>query len=115
MSEPERFYVTKCNARSPHVHRHCFLCDEDVKRLGFIVLELCCHGCGQSVWLFYDWPVPEKSNQEELALKLLENFEGRHKHCFVNGPPELIASRCPPIRTFQSYVDLRGLTLDRRP
>lgn len=84
---------------SPQVHLH-FLTDEDeYVRLGYGKMELCCHGCGQSVLVLYD---KSKSKRQHLALR--NNFKKRHSGC----PNKQYDSKCPNYRSSIEVLDVRS-------
>lgn len=80
---------------APQVHLH-FL--TDAMDIGYEKVEICCHGCGTSVLLYYSDDAKPKAN-----CRLRDNFLALHRDC----PNVKYESWCPNYRSSFHRVDLR--------
>lgn len=84
---------------SPQVHLH-FLTKEkeEYKELGYGKVEIVCHGCGESLLVYY-----MDDNHNELRLQVRDEFVHRHIKC----PNRQYEMACPDWRTSFKVMDLR--------
>jgi hypothetical protein len=91
---------------APQVHLHFLTDDLEYSYIGFSKVEICCHGCGESVLVYYDTPGKDDTRHIELR----DSFTMKHKHC----PDRNYEERCPNFRTRIEVVDLRDVPSRRR-
>lgn len=96
---PECFHTTEYITKSPQIHIHFLTEDASYKELGYGTMELCCHGCGQSLLLYYNDLTMRKKN----PIPMKTAFKKAHKDC----PNFDYEERCPPIRLGIEVKDLR--------
>lgn len=84
---------------APQIHMHFLTDPEEVLRCGFGKVELVCHGCGDSLLLYYtDTSNPTKH------MKVRNSFVKKHRDCpdFGDG------HHCCNFRSNFSVIDLRA-------
>lgn len=91
---------------SPQVHLHFLTDDLEYSYIGFSKVEICCHGCGESVLVYYD--VPGKEDTRHIELR--DQFTTKHRRC----PGRDYEERCPNFRTKMEVIDLRDAPSRRR-
>lgn len=84
---------------SPQLHLHFLTEQEEHASLGYLKLELCCHGCGASTLIYYH--EVEGTAPRHVALK--DAFEKSHKMCPNRNYEEL----CPNYRSSFKVIDMR--------
>lgn len=86
--------------QSPQVHLH-FLTDEYEHSLtGFWKVELCCHGCGQALLVYYTTP---RGRAVGAQAAIRARFERQHRSC-----PNRRGDRvCLDYRSRVDLLDLR--------
>lgn len=83
----------------PQVHIH-FLTEQwEYERLGFMKAELCCHGCGHSVLLYY----LEVDEDDTRHMDFRNRFLEKHSRC----PNRGYESVCPNYRSSFEVMDFR--------
>ena len=85
---------------SPQIHLHFLTGEDEHKALGFGRVELCCHGCGESLLVLYD------DSGKKGHLKLKRDFRKKHEHCPNHGAG--YAGYCPNYRSSFQVADLRA-------
>jgi len=90
----------------PQVHVHFLTDDLEYSYIGFSKVEICCHGCGEAVLVYYD--APGKDDTRHIELR--DSFVKKHKLCPNRGYDEL----CPNARSKMEVVDLRDAPPRRR-
>lgn len=90
---------------SPQVHLHYLTDDEEFTHLGYGRMEMCCHGCGTSLLVFY----PERlSRRQQLSIR--NGFEKKHVKC----PNRNYERHCSNYRSAFQLLDLRVKQTRRR-
>ena len=89
-----------CIKGVPQVHLH-FLTDEgevDAR------VELCCHGCGASILLYY-WEDAKRMTKQRMTKhqQIRDGFVRKHDHC----PNREYERNCPNYRSSFETIDLR--------
>lgn len=85
---------------SPQVHIHFLTDDLECSYIGYRKVELCCHGCGESLLVYYGTS-PEETDKRHNELR--DGFISKHKIC----PNRDYENRCPNFRTKFEIADLR--------
>jgi hypothetical protein len=83
---------------APQVHLHFLTDEEEYKQLGYGKVELCCHGCGASLLMYYT----ESQAQRRAHLKVRDDFVKSHGKC-----PRVVGGHCHNWRSTFSVVDIR--------
>lgn len=83
---------------APQIHIHLLTTDEEFKERGWGTHEICCHGCGASLLIYFD------NNDSSLLSLPRRIFFEEHKNC----PDFGYATWCPGYRTKFYSLDLRG-------
>lgn len=92
---------------SPQVHIHFLTGSEEMMELGYGKIELCCHGCGNSLLVLYVEPeADDEVNPDTRHLKFRDEFHQKHKLCPDRGYDRM----CPNQRSKFDVVDLRTTT-----
>lgn len=84
---------------APQVHVHFLTEEPEFRMLGYNKLELCCHGCGASLLVYYDHPTEEHHNH----LQIRDSFVESHKRC----PNRGYENWCPNERFSFGFLDIR--------
>lgn len=92
-----------CMGNSPQVHLHFLTEPFEAQLCGFHKLELCCHGCGESILVYYYEPGTEEALGPE-HLKARDEFVQAHEACQNRG----YENHCPNYRSSTKILDLRG-------
>lgn len=88
---------------APQVHLHFLTEDLEYSFIGFSKIELCCHGCGESVLIYYDKYAKDEADTK-VSLEIRDSFTSKHKRC----PNRNYEERCPNFRTKFDIIDLRA-------
>jgi hypothetical protein len=91
---------------APQVHLHFFSDEEEYEALGYGKLELCCHGCGTALLVYYT--ENEKTDLEQ-HVRIRDAFTEGHKECVNRGYEHV----CPEHRSSIAVLDMR--TTSKRP
>lgn len=84
----------------PHVHIHFLTDKQEYAELGYGKVELCCHGCGASLLMYYS----DSPAQRRAHLKVRDDFMARHTRC-----PHVISNgHCSNWRSKFEFVDIRN-------
>jgi hypothetical protein len=83
---------------APQIHLHFLTGEAEHKDFGFGRVELCCHGCGESLLVFYD------GSGKRGHMKLKKEFEAKHLKCPNHG----YSNWCPNYRSEFLTADLRS-------
>jgi hypothetical protein len=86
---------------APQVHLHFLTGPEEYRDLGYGRVELCCHGCGAGLLVYYNESADGPGHASHL--KLTDEFASKHTGCKNRG----FEKRCPPYRSSMSLADLR--------
>ncbi len=86
-------------SEAPQIHLHFLTDSSEFDLTNFLKAEICCHGCGTSVLLYYG----EQSNTDTRHLVLKDEFVKSHKSC----PNRKYEDNCPNFRSTVSIVDIR--------
>ena len=87
---------------APQIHLHFLTDKEEYALLGYGKVELCCHGCGASLLMYYI----EGSAQQRAHLKVRDEFQKVHQRC----PMILSPGHCHNWRSRFDIVDIRKST-----
>lgn len=90
---------------SPQVHLHFLTEEKEFTENGYGRLELCCHGCGESLLVLY-----RDEGSRSAHLKVRDEFHKKHKTC----PDRNYAESCPDYRRSSGVVDLRAARFTRK-
>ena len=82
----------------PQIHFHFLSSNEDFQKYKYGRLELCCHGCGASLLVYYTLKTPETLKQYVKVL-----FIELHQNC----PNRDYENDCPNYRDHFLVLDLR--------
>lgn len=102
----------------PHIHLHCFTSDKEVESGLDGVSELCCHACGDSLYLIYSQEVIAKYPDGVPIMGDMKNtFVGQHQRCAdlpvdIGGTLvqcEEFKDICPTYRRNTKTVDISNL------
>ncbi len=91
---------------SPQIHLHFLTENWEEKMLGYAKLEVCCHGCGESILVYYS---DEEFGQRHMNVK--NEFVALHENC----PDHGYETYCPNWRSKMDVVDLRNPNLTKTP
>jgi hypothetical protein len=84
----------------PQIHLH-FLTDKtEYDELGYGRVELCCHGCGCSLLMYYT----ESHSQHRAHVKVRDIFVESHRGC----RRKTFGRHCPNWRSRFDFVDIRS-------
>jgi len=83
----------------PQVHLHFLTEEEEYSELGYGKVEVVCHGCGDSILIYYN----EGSGYDSKHLKVRDSFAAKHQHC----PNKQFEEHCPDYRSGFKVIDLR--------
>ena len=89
----------------PHIHLHVWYSDQEHKEQGYNVVEICCHGCAQSLLIWFD----DKVNKQ-LQLEYETQFKEKHRAC----PNFGYHAYCPNFRVYVQTIDLRTTIVPKR-
>ncbi|HEY3452347.1 MAG TPA: hypothetical protein VGK67_38745 [Myxococcales bacterium] len=95
------FMETDYLADAPQVHLHFLTGPDEYRELGYGRVELCCHGCGAAMLVYYNDSTDGSGRASHLALT--DDFAEKHCAC-VNRHFE---SSCPAYRSAVGITDLR--------
>lgn len=94
---------------APQVHLHFLTEDLEYSFIGFSKIELCCHGCGESVLIYYDKYAKDEADSK-TSIEIRDSFTEKHKSC----PNRDYEERCPNFRTKFDIIDLRAAAPKKR-
>lgn len=95
------FMETDYLADMPQVHLHFLTGPDEYRELGYGRVELCCHGCGRALLVYYNNSVD--AGGKAIHLAVTNEFAERHCDC-VNRHFE---RSCPAYRSAVAITDLR--------
>ena len=93
------FMETDYLSDAPQVHLHFLTGPQEYQEQGFGRVELCCHGCGGALLVYYN----DSADGARSHLKVTDEFAERHLRCQNRS----FEKRCPPYRSSMGVVDLR--------
>lgn len=85
---------------APQVHLHFLTDEEEYEALGYGKLELCCHGCGTALLVYY---TDHEKTDLDRHVRIRDAFTDGHREC-TNRSYEHC---CPEHRSSMSVVDMR--------
>lgn len=68
---------TKYEETCPWIHFHYAKDDQAAERDGFTEIELCCHGCGVSLWVTLPFPGTDEIMEQTKEIRAA--FKGNHE------------------------------------
>lgn len=80
------------------VHLHFLTNEWEWDLIGYGKAELCCHGCGASLLIYFD-----KSSGADVHTRITNRFKLGHSGC----PDHGYQKECPNYRSSFSFLDLR--------
>jgi hypothetical protein len=83
---------------TPQVHLHFLTGEQEYDEIGFGKVELCCHGCGEAVLLYYT-----EEDPSDRCLEFRDQFTQKHANCQNHG----FEKWCPDYRSSTSTKDMR--------
>lgn len=83
---------------APHIHLHFLTSEDEFKELCYSKVEMCCHGCGASVLVYY-----RDTDNVDRQTQTRDEFTQLHSKC----PNHNYQSTCPDWRTSTRIIDLR--------
>jgi hypothetical protein len=89
-------------ADKPQVHIHFLTGADEYEQQGYGKLELCCHGCGEALLLYFTESCDPASGQEGVGFR--KAFAEAHAAC----PNRGYERRCPNYRSAVAVVDVRS-------
>ena len=95
------FMETDYLADAPQVHLHFLTGPEEYRELGYGRVELCCHGCGAALLVYYNDSADGPGRASHL--RLTDQFAREHLGCKNRG----FEKRCPAYRSSMGLADLR--------
>ncbi len=98
-------YLMDC----PHIHIHHWSTEEECRQIGYVLTELCCHGCHSSLLINHGFE--DKPPQEGFPVlkSVCDKFQFKHKNCAIRGIRYDMF--CSAIRFNTTTLDLRGISL----
>lgn len=90
----------------PQVHLHFLTDEEEYSRLRYGKVEIVCHGCGESILVYYN----EETGHTSKHLKVRDSFSAKHQKC----PNKKFEEHCPNYRASFKVVDLRVKSRTKR-
>lgn len=85
---------------APQVHLHFLTDEEEYEALGYGKLELCCHGCGTALLVYY---TENEKTDLERHVRIKSAFTEGHKECANRGYEHV----CPGHRSSVTVLDMR--------
>jgi len=95
------FMETDYLSDAPQVHLHFLTGPDEYRELGYGRVELCCHGCGAALLVYYNDSADGPGHASHL--KLTDEFARGHTGCKNRG----FEKRCPAYRSSMGLRDLR--------
>lgn len=99
------FMETDYLADAPQVHLHFLTGPDEYRELGYGRVELCCHGCGAALLVYYNDSADGSGKASHLDLT--DRFADQHGRC----ENRHFERSCP---TYRSSVDVTDLRTRRR-
>lgn len=87
---------------TPHIHQHFWTGLAEYQELGYGKVELCCHGCGASLLVYYRHEETPDRHQQ-----IQNTFIETHKYCPNHG----YQRSCPDWRSSFTVLDIRQTKL----
>lgn len=91
---------------APQVHLHFLTEPEEYEELGYGKVELVCHGCGQSMLIYYN----DRSSVGSKHMRIRDAFVAKHQRC----PNRKFEDHCPNYRSNMEFKDIRAKPKERK-
>ena len=84
---------------APQVHLHFLTDDTEYAQLGYGKLEICCHGCGEAMLIYYNDDDPNTASH----MGIRDGFTAKHHEC----KNRRFEEECPTYRSKVTILDMR--------
>lgn len=91
-----------------HVHIHGLTSDEDIIKGKDGISEICCHGCGISLFIIFSYGLLIKyPNGVPEIVSIRDSFLKDHEECSSPEERDIFKEKCPHYRRSTSTIDLK--------
>ena len=108
-----KLFEVAFSPETPHIHQHRFIWGEEAREVGFFMVEMCCHACGEAVSILWDFKIEIPDGETTLhpwpeVSRAQRSFVWRHCRCATQKWAQRFKACCPDARTNTATLDFRG-------